>query len=89
MFKTTGPTGFHITFDNGWTVSVQFGGGTYSDNKQEDPFSSDNKESSTAEIAAWNKDGWYEFETENDNVRGYVSANDVLEFMNMIANKEK
>lgn len=24
--------GFHITFENGWTISVQWGAGTYSDN---------------------------------------------------------
>ena len=32
MFKITGGKGFHITFDSGWTVSVQFGPGNYSDN---------------------------------------------------------
>ena len=89
MLKITKNSGFHMTFENGWTVSVQFGFGTYSDNKKEDPFSFDTKKSSTAEIAAWNKDDiWYEFD-DGDNVRGYVSANDVLDFMNMIANKEK
>lgn len=34
-FKITGVKGFHITFENGWTVSVQFGGGNYSDNYDE------------------------------------------------------
>lgn len=28
-FKTTSPEGFHVTFGNGWTVSVQWGAGTY------------------------------------------------------------
>lgn len=93
-FKTTGPNGFHITFDNGWTASVQFGWGSYSDNKKKNmneifDLEADLGGSTTAEIAAWNKSGhWHEFE-EGDNVRGYVFANDVLEFMNMIASKEK
>ncbi len=24
-FRITGKKGFHVTFENGWTVSVQFG----------------------------------------------------------------
>jgi len=30
-FAITGESGFHLTFGNGWTVSVQFGPGTYGD----------------------------------------------------------
>ena len=40
-----------------------------------------------AEIAAWDKnDNWYEFDT--DTVKGWVSPNEVLDFMNMIAAKD-
>ena len=38
--------GWQITFANGYTISVQFGSGTYSD-----------RGLSTAEVAAWNKKG--------------------------------
>ena len=31
-FSITRGKGFHISFENGWTVSVQFGHGNYSDN---------------------------------------------------------
>lgn len=31
-FRITDSKGFSITFDNGWTISVQFGRGNYSDN---------------------------------------------------------
>jgi hypothetical protein len=32
MFKITHKKGFHITFENDYTVSVQFGPGNYCDN---------------------------------------------------------
>jgi hypothetical protein len=31
-FRITKGSGFHITFDNGYTVSVQFGAGAFCDN---------------------------------------------------------
>lgn len=31
-FKVTGGKGFHLTFENGITISTQFGGGNYCDN---------------------------------------------------------
>ena len=31
-FSNTGGRGFHLSFDNNWTVSVQFSGGHYCDN---------------------------------------------------------
>jgi hypothetical protein len=92
-FKLTRGTGFHITFENGWTASVQFGAGTYSDNhdafiigRENDPKYGEH-ESSTAEIAAWDSNHkWYEFE--NDRVDGYVTPAEVLEFFNTIAAME-
>ena len=32
MFEVTTGKGFHVTFENGWTVSVQFGPGNFCDN---------------------------------------------------------
>jgi hypothetical protein len=31
-FKSTENKGFQMTFENGWTISVQFGYGNYCDN---------------------------------------------------------
>ena len=62
MFKITGSRGFHISFPNGNTISVQIGGGSYSDNHDEiELIGHENEQkvlsSSTAEIWAWGKDG--------------------------------
>ena len=66
--------GFKMTFDNGYTISVQFGSGNYSDGGK-----------TTAEIAAWGPDEeWVRLEP-NDDVRGYCSPEEVLEAMKMVA----
>lgn len=78
-------SGFQMTFDNEWTVSVQWGSGTYTDNHYRS-FGDKCVVSSNAEIAAWDKDGnWHPFE--DDTVKGWCSANQVAEFINLIANK--
>ena len=61
MFKITGKKGFHITFENGYTVSVQFGPGNYCDNYDrgigyEDEVCGKDG-STTAEGAVWGPDG--------------------------------
>ena len=66
--------GFKMTFDNGYTISVQFGSGTYSDGGK-----------TTAEVGAWDSNGeWVRLEP-NDDVRAYCSPEDVLEAMNFIS----
>ena len=102
MFTTNNNKGFHLTFENGWTISVQFGPGNYCDHRSRpdtDPCitaewydAQPSKvriwESTTAEVEAWNKDDvWYNFG--DDEVKGYMTANEVLELMNMIASKEE
>jgi hypothetical protein len=67
--------GFHITFKNGYTMSVQFSKTNYSDGGE-----------TTAEIAAWGPDGWLSL-GEGDDVRGWCSPDEVLEVMNMVASK--
>lgn len=92
-FAITGQKGFHVTFDNGWTVSVQFGGGNYSANYNEPIGGSDLNPgyklppSATAEIAAWPAEGrpWYDFG--DDIVAGYKTPAEVLAFMQEIAAK--
>ena len=69
--------GFQITFDNGYTVSVQFGKHTYSD-----------EGATTAEVAAWGPEPehtWVKL-SEYDNVKGHCIPSEVLEIMNKVAN---
>lgn len=68
--------GFHITFENGYTVSVQFGKVNYS-----------NQGETTAEVAAWDPDGEWVRLSEHDTIKGWCTPNEVLEIMNQIANK--
>jgi hypothetical protein len=70
--------GFHMTFKNGWTVSVQFGEGNYCENRNlvgdigigHNSGNKTKSECTNAEIAAWdaNKE-WYSFE-ETGQVKG-------------------
>ena len=99
MFSANQNKGFNITFPNGWTVSVQFGPYNYCDHYDtEADFDAPSKvevwKATTAEVAAWIKsngnsydDIWYNFG--DDEVKGYMSPKEVLEFMNMIASKEE
>lgn len=85
MFKITDNKGFHITFENGWTVSVQWGAGNYGDN-YDHPFfdKGDVPPSTRAEIAAWDYNRkWHEFES-GDTVNGYVSPDEVAAFISLI-----
>ena len=68
--------GFHMTFENGYTISVQFSKTNYSDGGE-----------TTAEVAAWDPDRKWVQLSEHDDVRGWCSPNEVLEIMNQIANK--
>lgn len=75
--------GFHITFENGWTVSVQFAPGNYCENRRLD-FKNSPNQCKDAEIAAWDSNGdWYKFA--HDTVEGWQTPNQVLEFMNTIS----
>lgn len=87
-FKICNQKGFHVTFANGWTVSVQFGRGNYCDNYDAvgswgDPV----PPSRTAEIAAWPSGGDMIVIDDGDTVRGYVSPDELLAFMAEIAAK--
>ena len=79
--------GFHMTFDNGATVSVMFGKHTYSDQGE-----------TTAEVAVWDKDGdWYILNEEDNHnslikvnsgsdVIGHCTSNMVAHIMNLAKN---
>jgi hypothetical protein len=91
MMKITGQKGFHITFANGYTVSVQFGPGNYGDNYDmrigADEQRAGEQGSARAECAVW-KDGGDLLEGpgfNGDTVVGYIDANRVLELMKWAA----
>ena len=93
-FSNTGGRGFHLSFDNNWTVSVQFSGGHYCDNydkkwnfAEKQAAKGDSIRSSTAEIAVWsNRVGdsdliWLE----GDTVRGWTTANEVAQVIHKVS----
>lgn len=96
MLKVTQGKGVQMTFANGWTVSVQWGSGNYSDHYIRSARAGEHWDtvqrsvgeqgSKTAEIAAWDANKtWYDFG--GDTVKGYVSADEVAEFIHLIASK--
>lgn len=90
MFKTTGNNGYRVTFENGCTVSVQWGRGTYSSNRNTNKAvfhlrNKDKLESELVEVGAWDKQGnWIKLGDDGD-VVGRQTAEQVLAIMNKIA----
>jgi hypothetical protein len=87
MFKICDQKGFHITFENGYTVSVQFGPGNYSDNYDlsiTDNYGKPVPPSSTAETALLGPSGDF-IEYKGDDVQARQSPEDVLELLNYAA----
>ena len=86
MFEVSRNKGFHMTFANGWTASVQWGSGNYCDNysiavSSGKPVPASN----TAEIARWKGDGPMDMIDPDSTVRGRVTADEVLVFLNETA----
>ena len=95
MFKICQGKGFHMTFENGWTISVQWGPMNYCDNRyneQEDRDLFLNQvntfkalQSKDAEIMAWDKDhNPYPF-SDYDDVKGCLSADEVAKAIALIS----
>lgn len=93
MFTITQGKGFQLTFENGWTVSVQFGVGNYCQRQDYSALATFGKEKRTnfwesldAEIAAWKKHGnknrWFDFG--DDTVKGHVTADEVAKFIDKV-----
>lgn len=66
--------GFSMTFANGWTVSVQWGKANYCYPKHNPE--SNAMESETAEVWRWDENG-----VSPDDVRGHMTADEVLAYM--------
>ena len=79
--------GFHLKFENNWTVSVQFGEYNYCTRTDVGPtVSTVGHQSNDAEIAAWDKNGnWYKF-SNGEQVKGWQSADEIADFIQFIKN---
>jgi hypothetical protein len=89
MFHINDNKGFSITFDNGYTVSVQFGPGNYCSNRNIDPMSrdyanNDGLDATTAETALLDPHGNF-IAYKDDDVQGYQTVNDVMALLNYAA----
>jgi hypothetical protein len=94
MFKITAGRGFQMTFANGFTMSVQFGPGNYCENYGEYDWTNlaqqerdaGLKGSANAEIAAWGgpDNAWLRL-SPNDDVKGYVTPDEVIRYMAVIS----
>lgn len=87
-FKIDENKGFKITFDNGVTVSVQFGGGNYCNNRVMTPLTGiyiEGQECVNAEVAIWDSvGGWItqQYDPELlDEVIGHCTAAEVLKIL--------
>jgi len=97
IFRVTGNKGFQMEFQNGWTISVQFGYGNYCDNYQHPDgydFAKDINvvHSSNAEIAIWSGDtwesDWYEFES-GFTILGHQTPDQVVQWISKVAAFDK
>jgi hypothetical protein len=96
MFENSNGKGFHMTFGNGKTVSVQWGFGNYCDNRNNYEYmDSKDVKSSDCEIAIWNEKGlWITKEVFKglyneelyDDVEGYLTTDKVAEIINYVKN---
>lgn len=98
MFKVYAHKGFQTTFPNGFTVSVMFGAGNYCDhrfNRNVEPDASavsiwERHDSPDAEIAVIGPDGEYRTFPgcpESDQVRGWVTPDEMLAVMTWAASQ--
>lgn len=96
-FVSTMRRGFHITFENGITASVQWGAGCYCDNrfpKDMDFTFSKDAESNTAEVAALRGNQFLnindflpdECSSPEDMVAGYLTPEQVVDFLMNVKN---
>jgi hypothetical protein len=82
MIKSNSNKGFQLTFTNGYTISVQFGFGSYSSNKNDKVMPTGNYSSQNAEVGYWN-DSVNEGEIE---IEAFCDANKVAELINKVSN---
>lgn len=93
-FYITMKHGFHVVFENGYTVSVQFGPGNYCEHYDrkigEDSEACGKEGSSTAECAVWPEGGpMIEYKGwDGSNVGGWKTPAEILELLNWAASQK-
>lgn len=77
--------GFHMRFENGWTISVQFGAGSYCDNYSASikDYGKKPSQSNNAEVWCWDESGNKKYPEEPTN---RSSPEEILKIMNHISN---
>lgn len=87
MFSISQGKGFKITFENGWTISVQFGLYNYCDNRdnRQEPRDDSDYRCKNAEVGIFSAAGWHRLDGESDDVVGWKNAAEVLELINLTA----
>ena len=87
-FKSTNNKGFQMTFENGWTISVQFGHGNFCCHRNHENQPKRIHECPDAEIAIWDANGeCYNFGS--DVAKGYCSADEVATWIKFTADLGK
>jgi len=81
MFTNTMGQGFHVEFNNGWQVSVQWGGGCYCDNKGEKTTRKLMLQSRTAEVLVTDAYG------RDERVQGWMTADKVAKLLANVARR--
>ena len=77
MFKSCENKGVQITFDNGWTISVQWGKGNYCDRRFSMETEQGIVECKNAEVAVWDADGVWLPMSDGDDVIGWQTPDDI------------
>lgn len=89
MFVINQHKGFQITFANGYTVSIQFGPNNYCQRKYERdwraPEHAARWASTDAEVAVFRPDDSFVHLTEFDDVKGYVTPDEVAQIIATVA----
>ena len=89
-FRSCENKGFQITFNNGWTVSVQFGKGNYCERRSfnDDAWMPETDEiiqSADAECAVWDANGDWMQLNNGDDVIGWQAPDDVAALIARVA----
>ena len=86
-FVATGNKGFHLKFENGWTISVQWGPGNYCLRRMAKPLNApmltdESWESTTAEVAIWHTASDRDYLSDPE---GWLTPTEVAEWITKVA----
>ena len=80
MIASTENKGFHLTFTNGYTISVQFGSGNYCNNRNRKDTPAYIYSCKNAEVAYWKNEDKSDFIIDS-----YCDANQVAELIDHVS----